>query len=140
MSCLVRYALVAAFVLIAFIGSASAISTGQATLLSAATGNINEANCPTCYVDIKGFTTLAVQICCTFSATVSFLASVDGTNFDPIGCAPIQTNSSYVDSTTSRGIYRCNIIAVNNKFRVNVSGYSSGTIRVTVSMTAAGVT
>ena len=118
------------------VGPASAISTGQATLIAGATGNVSTNNT----VDVKGFTTLVVHVCCTFDATVSFLASVDGTNYEPIGCAPMETSAGYVTSTIARGLYRCNIIAVNNKFRTDVTNYVSGTIRVTVSMTAAGVT
>lgn len=127
-------------VLLCLSTTASAITTGQATIHTAATGNTNTSNCPTCFVDVKGFTTLTVQVCCTFDATVSFLASVDGINYDAIGCAPIQTNSGYVDNTIARGIFRCNLIAINNRFRADISNYVSGTIRVTVSMTAAGVT
>lgn len=114
---------------------ASALSTDQRTLINAATSNVSTNNSTT----IVGNTTAVIQVCCTFSAQVNFLASVDGTNYDPIGCVPIATNSSYVTNATSRGLYRCNIIGINTSLKTDIINYVSGTITVTVGLTSAGV-
>lgn len=90
-------------------------------------------------IKTKGFTSATFHVCCTgFNAVVTLKASVDGTNFYPIGCVPIDMQSALVATTTLPGIWRCNLISIN-AVRADVSNYSAGTITVTVGLTAAGV-
>lgn len=90
-------------------------------------------------IKTKGFTSATFHVCCTgFNAVVTMKASVDGTNFYPIGCVPIDMQTALVATTTLPGIWRCNLISIN-AVRADVTNYSAGTITVTVGLTAAGV-
>jgi hypothetical protein len=113
---------------------ASAITTVTEHSVTNATGNVEGET-----LSIRGFTTATFQICCTFSATVVFKVSSDRVNFEPIGCMPVDTNGGYFSSATTRGMWRCNINGINGLIRADVEGYASGTVNVTISLTAAGV-
>ena len=87
----------------------------------------------------RGFTTATFHVCCApFNATITFKGSVDGTNFYPLGCVPIDSQSALVATTTIPGIWRCNVVSLS-AVRADVISYLSGTITVTVGLTAAGV-
>jgi hypothetical protein len=97
------------------------------------------ASCDGSYeVNTSSYTNAVVQVCCTFTATVTFKSSVDGTNFDAIEGFSTADKTVRTTSATSRGQWRFNINSMN-KFEVVVSGYSSGTILVTVGLSSAGV-
>ena len=86
----------------------------------------------------KGFTTATIHVCCVFNATITFKASIDGTNFEPLGCVPAESQSALVSSTTIRGLWRCNIIGFT-QIRADLTNYVSGVINVNIGLTAAGV-
>ena len=87
----------------------------------------------------KAFTSATSHACCAgFNAVVTFKASVDGTNFYPLGCVPIDMQTALVATTTLPGIWRCNLISIN-AVRADISNYVGGVISVTVGLTAAGV-
>ena len=56
---------------------------------------------------VNGFGSIAFQITGTFSATITFEASVDGTNYATI--AVIDSDGDRVTSATSAGLYRADI-------------------------------
>ncbi|MFO0733760.1 MAG: hypothetical protein U0361_22935 [Nitrospiraceae bacterium] len=113
---------------------AGAITVETQVTLQNAAGNATGTAIKT-----KGFTSATFHVCCTgFNAVVTMKASVDGTNFYPIGCVPIDMQTALVATTTLPGIWRCNLISIN-AVRADVSNYSAGTITVTVGLTAAGV-
>jgi hypothetical protein len=90
-------------------------------------------------INARGFTTATFHVCCApFNATVTFKGSVDGTNFYPLGCVPIDSQSALVATTTIPGIWRCNVVSLS-AVRADVGNYVSGTLTVTVGLTAAGV-
>lgn len=116
------------------VASAQAITVETQVTLQNATGNAQGTP-----VKTKGFTSATFHVCCTgFNAVVTLKASVDGTNFYPIGCVPIDIQSALVATTTLPGIWRCNLVSIN-AVRADVSNYAAGTITVTVGLTAAGV-
>lgn len=86
----------------------------------------------------KGFTTATIHVCCVFNGTITFKASIDGTNFEPLGCVPAESQSALVSSTTIRGLWRCNIIGFT-QIRADLTNYVSGVINVNIGLTAAGV-
>ena len=113
---------------------AGAITVETQVTLQTVAGNATGTSIKT-----KGFTSATFHVCCTgFNAVVTMKASVDGTNFYPIGCVPIDMQTALVATTTLPGIWRCNLISIN-AVRADVSNYSAGTITVTVGLTAAGV-
>jgi hypothetical protein len=61
---------------------------------------------------VNGFGSIAFQITGTFTATVTFEASVDGTNYETI--AAINSNGQKVTSATATGLYRANIAGYKN--------------------------
>lgn len=120
--------------LLALTPLAGAITVETQVTLQNAAGNVTGIP-----VKTKGFTSATFHVCCTgFNAVVTMKASVDGTNFYPIGCVPIDMQTALVATTTLPGIWRCNLISIN-AVRADVTNYSAGTITVTVGLTAAGV-
>ena len=89
-------------------------------------------------VNTSSFTTAVIQVCCTFSATVTFKASVDGTNYEAIECFSTADKTVRATSATAQGQWRCNMIGFN-KLKAQISGYGSGTILVTAGLASAGV-
>lgn len=121
-------------ILLCLLSSAQALTVETQVTLQNAIGNATGTSIKT-----KGFTSATFHVCCTgFNAVVTLKASVDGTNFYPIGCVPIDMQTALVATTTLPGIWRCNLISIN-AVRADVTNYSAGTITVTVGLTAAGV-
>lgn len=89
-------------------------------------------------INTSSFTTAVIQVCCTFTATINFKASVDGVNFDAIECFSVADRTSRVTTATARGQWRCNMIGYN-KLKAEISGYSSGSILVKAGLASAGV-
>ncbi len=125
------------FLILVFFGWVStvqAITAETQTTLSNVGGNAVGTQIKT-----KGFTSATFHACCAgFNAVVTFKASVDGTNFYPLGCVPIDMQTALVATTTLPGIWRCNLISIN-AVRADISNYVGGVISVTVGLTAAGV-
>lgn len=115
---------------------AHAINTSTVVTLNAVTGNAVGTQ-----VDVKGWTTATFHIVGTFSGVVKFVASGDNVNGDPIACVSLGAPLvGYVTQTSSRGLFRCNIIAINGWLRADTSDYVNGTITVTIGLASAGVT
>lgn len=88
-------------------------------------------------INTSSFTTAVIQVCCTFSGTVTFKSSVDGINFDAMECTSTADATTTALTATSRGQWRCNVVGFN-KLRAEVSGYVSGTITVTAGLASEG--
>ena len=114
--------------------AAQAVNSSQGITLSG-----RMADAPGIPIASKGFGIVTFQVCCgSFGGTISFLASLDGFNFEPLGCVPITGNpatDARVTSATARGIWRCDITGLNTYVRADLSGYSFGTITVPVQLT-----
>lgn len=116
-----------------FAASVHAVSVKTKTLQDAVTANGGGVEEPT-----TGFTTVVVQVCCTFDATVNFEWSVDGDNFEPLECVSLADRNNRSTSVIAQGGMRCNLIGVN-KFRARVSSYVSGSVTATGGFASAGV-
>ena len=110
-----------------------AISVKTEPLQTAATANGDGIS-----INVSSYTTAVFQVCCTFTATVNFEASIDGTNYESVECFSTADKTSRTVAPTVRGQWRCNMIGMN-KLRARISGYASGTITVTAGMASAGV-
>lgn len=110
-----------------------AVSVKTEHLQSGATadGNGTPAN-------VSSYTTAVIQVCCTFTATINFETSIDGTNYDAAECFSTADKTSRTVAPTARGQWRCNMIGMN-KLRARISGYASGTISVDAGLASAGV-
>ena len=89
-------------------------------------------------VNVSSYTTVVLQVCCTFTGTVTFKTSVDGTNFDALECFSTADKTARSTTATARGQWRCNMIGMN-KLEAEISGYANGTITVTAGLASAGV-
>lgn len=74
---------------------------------------------------------IAFQLAGTFDATVTFEATVDGTNYVAIGAFPVSESGTASTTATTAGIYRVRSSGVAS-VRARCSTYASGTIEVAV--------
>lgn len=75
------------------------------------------------------YASLCLQVAGTFTATVTFEASQDGTNYIAVQ-GTIKNSGSAATTATAAGLFEFRVVGVR-KFRVPVSGYASGAITVT---------
>lgn len=86
--------------------------------------------------NIKGYSVLSIRVVITGTATVTFEASTDGTNYNSIYG---NTLSGAVQNTTSStGDFRFNIAGFEY-FQARISSWTSGTVTVTGDAGAAGI-
>jgi hypothetical protein len=104
------------------------------------TGNITSAAAIDGTTDLSAYATARIQVTGTFSATLTFQTSVDGTNWitqfvNPFGNANF---TGSVSTTTGTGMW---VAEVRGRyFRVNATSYTSGTAVVSILYTAAAHT
>lgn len=79
-------------------------------------------------VDVTGYTNLAFQVTGTFSATVNFEATIDGTNYVALSVWDTPTNTR-VTTATAAGLFYVAVGALW-QVRARISGYASGTVTV----------
>lgn len=92
---------------------------------AAATGNGTALDCS---LPNDGFEAAVLQVSGTFSATVTFEATVDGTNW--IAVQGTNLNSSAAASTaTAAGLFRFDVRGLV-QLRARVSAYTSGNVTV----------
>jgi hypothetical protein len=79
--------------------------------------------------------TVVVQVTGTFTGTITFEASVDGTNYVAIAMkASAQTTATtLVTTATAAGVFSLNIQGLPN-FRARMSAYTDGSAVVTASL------
>lgn len=93
-----------------------------------ATANGTVLNC-------DGMTDAVVQLSGTFSATVTWEANVDGTNWIAVLATPLTTGTA-ATTATAVGLYRVNVTSLH-ELRARVSGFSSGNVTAIGRATAA---
>lgn len=87
-------------------------------------------------LNVSGYASVAVQLAGTWTATVTFRGSVDGTNYQAINCTPTNSTSA-TTSATSTGVWFCAVTGL--KFtRAVVTSYTSGTVSATLQAAASG--
>lgn len=103
--------------------------------LSQASGTISALNGA---VDFEGDGAIVAQLTGTWDATVTFEATVDGTNWVAVQGLPT-TGTTSVTTTTGNGIWQFALGGIG-EFRVRASSYSSGTINVSLVASPTAVT
>lgn len=85
--------------------------------------------------DLGGkYSSLLVQVTGTFSGTVTFQASQDGTNYFDIQ-GTNKTSGTAATTATAAGLYEFKVNGVK-RFRANVTAYTSGSITAVGTATA----
>jgi len=92
-----------------------------------ATGTITALN-GTVAIDVGGYGAVGIQLSGTWSATVTFEATVDGTNWTTLEVWPTGGSSPQTTST-SNGVFYAPCGGLN-QIRARASAFSSGTIQV----------
>lgn len=103
---------------------------GTATLQSA---SLTSSTCPGtgCLTStVTAWGGAAIQVAGTWSGTITFRGSVDGTNFIDISCTTTASGQASRTTTTTNGIFTCGVGGMQS-LRVVMTTYSSGTASVT---------
>lgn len=91
---------------------------------AAATGNGTAAL-------VAGCNNVVLQIVGTFSATVTFEATLDGSNWVAVACADLNsTTRARATTATAPGLFMLDAVAGLQQFRARVSAYASGSVTV----------
>lgn len=75
---------------------------------------------------VGGLSVVGIQLTGTWSATVTFQASIDGTNYVSILAENVTTGAEAA-TTTANGIYRITCVGLRY-IRLNVTAYTSGNV------------
>jgi len=82
-------------------------------------------------LSMAGRTSTVFQISGTFSGTITFEGSMDGTNWIGVACANLNsTTRARALTATAAGLFQFQSVKGLLKFRARISAYSSGTITV----------
>ena len=92
-----------------------------------ATGNGTAIVCTD--IDGGGYSTLTVQIKGITTATITFEATIDGTNWETIQFTNL-SSAAAATTTTADGLYRVTTLGLI-QVRTRISAWTSGTITVT---------
>jgi hypothetical protein len=95
----------------------------------AASGSLTATSQAVTYSALAGKSTVGVQITGTFVATVTFEATIDGTNWTAINAVTNQTGA-LVTTATATGLWQIDVAGYIG-FRVRCSAFTSGTVVVT---------
>lgn len=77
------------------------------TMHSAATSNVNGTD-----LRVRGYTSVAVQVTISGTATVTFKTTVDGSTYENLACSP-STGGSASATATATGLYQCTVAGMN---------------------------
>jgi hypothetical protein len=79
---------------------------------------------------IPGWATIGVQVVITDTATVTFEATADGSNWVSVACTSIASTSGAMSTTaTASGVYQCPVAGMG-EFRARISSFTGGTVTV----------
>lgn len=95
----------------------AAVATGNGTAVTCTAGG--EGSYASLTLQVQGITT----------ATITWEATIDGTNWIAIQAIPLATGTA-ATTTTADGLFRVNVTGLVS-FRARISAYTSGTITVT---------
>ena len=100
----------------------AAVATGNGTAIDVVTGTDG------------GFETLDLQVQGITTATITFEATIDGTNWVPVAAMTRADNSTMATTATADGIYQVSVGGLR-QVRARISAWTTGTITVTASAT-----
>lgn len=105
-------------------------TTGQVNLTSGvcATEGLTSAGCVT--LGVSTYAGLSIQVTGTWTGTLAFRGSTDGTTFAALNCAASNSTSA-VTSTSANGLWKCGVAALRYA-EVIFTSFSSGTAVVTM--------
>lgn len=101
---------------------------------------LTSATCPgtgCVTLNVQGLGSAAFQLTGTFSATVTFEASLDGRTYTTLNVTPVTGTPTAVTTATTPGIWGTSTAGLAF-VRARVSSYSSGTVMVTIMAAPAG--
>jgi hypothetical protein len=100
--------------------------SGVTTLQSAATATGNGSS-----LLLDRYTHVALQVSGTFSATVTFEVTVDGTNWVSAACLDVSdTTRTHKATTTAVGVFTFDEFVGVTGLRARISAYTSGSVTV----------
>jgi hypothetical protein len=79
-------------------------------------------------VDVTSYCAAGIQVTGTWTGTLTFEATVDGTNYGPIGATPAVGGLGVTTTTTANGIWS-----------ENIAGWLAIRVRATAAMTGSAV-
>ena len=88
-------------------------------------------------LDARQFSVAGIQVTGTWTGTLTFEGSVDGTNFIAIGAKPVATDATPVTTTTGNGIWAVNVAGLSS-VRARGTAAITGTAVVTILSSAVG--
>ena len=80
-------------------------------------------------LSVSGWATVGVQVVISATATVTFEATSDDSNWVSAICASSATPGLTTSTATASGLYQCNISGYT-QFRARISSFGSGTVTV----------
>lgn len=89
-------------------------------------------------IDVSRLGQASVDVRGTFSGTVNFEASTNGSDFVTVDCFVPSAPGTAVNSTTSAGLWQCPVAGLRF-FRARMSSYVSGQADIVLSASGAGV-
>jgi hypothetical protein len=101
-----------------------AYQSKRATLQSAAAAQGNGTA-----IDVYGFSLLGVQVQGISTATITWEATIDGTNWQGVRATPLATGTAAATATAD-GLYTIDVRGLAS-VRARISAWTSGTITVT---------
>src|SRR3990167_74115 len=88
-------------------------------------------------IEVAGYTSVALTVTISATATVTFEGSEDGSTYASRSCVSIaSTSGTGVTSATATGTYQCSVAGLSH-FRARVSSFGSGTVTVHARATTA---
>lgn len=88
-------------------------------------------------IEVAGYTSVALTVTISATATVTFEGSEDGSTYASRSCVSIaSTTGTGVTSATATGTYQCSVAGLSH-FRARVSSFGSGTVTVHARATTA---
>ena len=80
-------------------------------------------------IDVSSANILVMQVTISATATVTYEASLDNTNWTALPCAALG-GTSQASTISASGMVRCNVTGIS-LVRARISSYGSGTVTVT---------
>jgi hypothetical protein len=96
-----------------------------------ATGSLTAAAQSATISTLNGVDTASVQVTGTWVGTLTFEATIDGTNYFAINGIPFISTGVFISTATANGQWQFDIAGVQS-FRARCSAFTSGTIVVTI--------
>jgi hypothetical protein len=112
--------------------------SASGSITASSSGCSSSTTCVLLTLPNQDFGGATITLSGTFSATLQFEGSADGTNYNALGAAPL-AGGTVVTSATGTGTWQASIVGLNY-VRVRCSAFVSGTVTVTIQASKAATT